>query len=193
MIAPLLNQLLQYSPWDSTEAAHQTAILNLLQAGPLAFDRQSYEPGHMTGSAWILAEDTGNIALIYHSRLNRWLQPGGHSEPGETDGLSTALREVREELGLVIDPSKAQLFDLDVHRIPRTTTQPSHLHFDLRYLCLTQQQRLVSDSDAAQARWFTVAKLEAMQLEESMQRMLAKGMKQASADGTADGTAHSAG
>ncbi len=176
MTEPLLNQLQQYSPWDATEAAHQTAILNLLQTGLVAFDRQSYQPGHLTGSAWILAADTGNVALIYHRRLNRWLQPGGHTELGETDGLSTVLREVREELGLIIDPTRAKLFDLDVHRIPATATQPSHLHFDLRYLCLTQQQPLVSDSDAAKAQWFTVEELQAMNLEASMQRMLAKGV-----------------
>ncbi|MFM7428059.1 MAG: NUDIX hydrolase [Elainella sp.] len=176
MTDSLLTQLQQYSPWDATEAAHQIAILHLLQTGPVAFDRQSDQPGHITGSAWILAEDTGKVALIYHRRLERWLQPGGHTEPGEVDGISTALREVREELDLVIEPARARLFDLDVHRIPETPTQASHLHFDLRYLCLTQQQPLVSASDAAQARWFTVAELEAMQLEASMQRMMVKGL-----------------
>lgn len=173
----LLNELKHYSPWDSTEAAHHSAILDLLSTSPNAFSRHSYQPGHITGSAWILAEDTGQVALIYHRRLDRWLQPGGHAELGETDGISTALREASEELGLVLDPARASLFDLDVHPIPATATQPSHLHYDVRYLCLTEQQPLVSNSDAAQAQWFTVAELEAMKLEASIGRMLAKGLQ----------------
>jgi len=177
--ATLLTQLEAYSPWDETEAQHHAAFLDLLRINPDAFDRRSFHPGHITGSTWILAEDTGQIALIYHRRLERWLQPGGHAEPEETDGISTALREAREELGLVLDPARASLFDLDMHRIPATVSQPSHFHFDLRYLCLTEQQPLVSDSDAAQAQWFTVAELEAMiGVDESMRRMLDKGIKQ---------------
>jgi len=170
----LLLQLEQYRPWDATEAAHQMAILDLLRSSPSAFDRRCYEPGHITGSAWILA-DTGQVAMIYHRRLQRWLQPGGHTEPGEFDGISTALREVSEELGLVIAPSQASLFDLDLHRIPETASQPSHLHFDIRYLCRTELQNLSSDSDAASAQWFSVTELETMGLDESMRRMLEKG------------------
>lgn len=172
----LLTTLEAYQPWDDTEATHQASILNLLRTYPNAFDRHSYQPGHITGSTWILAADTGQVAMIYHRRLDRWLQPGGHAELTETDGISTALREAREELGLVLDPARASLFDLDVHRIPATATQPSHLHFDIRYLCLTKQQPLVSDSDAAQAQWFSSATLEAMELEPSLRRMLNKGI-----------------
>lgn len=174
----LLNELKHYHPWNSTEAAHHRAILDLLSSRSDAFSRHCYQPGHITGSAWIIAEDTGTIALIYHRRLNRWLQPGGHAEPGEVDGLTTALREAKEELGLELDPNQATLFDVDVHSIPATATQPSHFHFDIRYLCLTEQQPLISDSDAAQACWFTVAELEAIiGLDESMRRMLSKGIK----------------
>lgn len=176
----LLTTLENYQPWNDTESTHYAAILDLLRSNPAAFDRHSYQPGHITGSTWILAEDTGNVAMIYHRRLDRWLQPGGHADVGETDGLSTALREAREELGLVLDPARASLFDLDVHQIPETTTQPSHFHFDIRYLCLTKQQPLISDSDAAQARWFTAAELEAMGLEAGMQRMLKKGLQHSS-------------
>ncbi len=172
--ATLLTQLVSYSPWDESEARYHAAFLDLLRTDA-AFDRNSYEPGHITGSTWILAEDTGRIALIYHGRLERWLQPGGHVEPGETDGIGTALREAREELGLVLDPGRASLFDLDVHQIPATATQPSHFHYDLRYLCFTKQQPLISDSDAARAEWFTAVELEAMGLDAGMQRMFNKG------------------
>jgi 8-oxo-dGTP pyrophosphatase MutT (NUDIX family) len=170
----LIDELMLYKPEDETEADSQQAILNLLQTQPNPFDRSSYEPGHITGSAWIMARDTQQVGLIYHRKLNRWLQPGGHVEAGEMDGLSTALREAREEIGLMLDPNCAQLFDLDVHRIPARGEQPNHLHFDLRYLCLTEAQPLVSDSDAAKAHWFSLAELEHLDIDESMHRMARK-------------------
>jgi 8-oxo-dGTP pyrophosphatase MutT (NUDIX family) len=176
-MATLITQLEQYQPWDATESAHQAAILELLRSNSAAFDRHAYQPGHITGSTWILAEETEQVALIFHRRINRWLQPGGHAEPGENNGVSTALREAAEELGLMIDPARASLFDLDVHRIPATATQPEHSHFDLRYLCRIEHQPLDSGSDAAAARWFTVAELEAIALDQSMKRMLDKGLK----------------
>lgn len=175
----LLTVLESYQPWDDTEVAHHAAFLHLLRTHPDPFNRHSYQPGHITGSTWILAEDTAQVALIYHRRLNRWLQPGGHAEPGETDGISTALREAREELGLELDPNQATLFDRDVHQIPATATQLTHLHFDIRYLCRIEQQALVSDSDALTARWFTVADLEAIRMDENMRRMLKKGLNRA--------------
>lgn len=178
----LMATLNQYQPWDAVEAAHHAAIQELLATHPTPFDRHAYKPGHITGSTWILAEDTGNVALIYHRRLDCWLQPGGHAEPGETDGKSTALREAREELGLELNSAQARLFDLDVHRIPETTTQPSHFHFDIRYLCPTKQQTLISGSDAANARWFSIAELAAIDLDASIRRMIEKGMKGYSRD-----------
>jgi 8-oxo-dGTP pyrophosphatase MutT (NUDIX family) len=170
----LSDQLNLYNPSDEAEAAHRLAILNLLETQLNPFDRNCYEPGHITGSAWIMATDTQQVGLIYHRKLDRWLQPGGHVEVGEIDGLSTALREAREEIGLELDPACATLFDLDVHRIPERGNQPSHLHFDIRYLCLTTYQPLVSASDAANARWFSLAELEPLDIDFSMRRMVSK-------------------
>ncbi len=170
----LIATLEKYEPWNALESAHHQAILSLLHTHPAPFDRQCYEPGHITASTWILAEDTGQVALIYHRAAQRWLQPGGHPEAGEWDGLSTALREAKEELGLEIERSRARLFDLDVHYIPATATQLKHQHFDLCYLCCVTHQPLCSGSDAADARWFTMAELESIGLMENMKRLLDK-------------------
>ncbi len=173
----LIAELEQYKPWNTLEADHHKAVLNLLRTHPTAFDRQCYAPGHMTASTWIVAEDTGQVALIYHRAAQRWLQPGGHPEAGEYDGLTTALREAKEELGLEIERSRASLFDLDVHPIPARANQPSHQHFDLRYLCWVTHQPLTFGSDATDARWFTVAELETIGLTENMKRLVDKGLK----------------
>lgn len=124
-----------------------------------------------------MAKETQQFALIYHKTLDRWLQPGGHAEPEEPDLLTVSLREAQEELGIVLDPNQALLLDLDVHRIPETKKYPSHLHFDFRYLCITQLQPLSPATDADRAEWFSLDQLNALQLDPGIERMIQKSLE----------------
>ncbi|MBE9009349.1 NUDIX hydrolase [Pseudanabaenaceae cyanobacterium LEGE 13415] len=167
-----------YSPIDNIEAAHKAAILDHFNQSANPMDSFCFEPGHATGSAWVMAKDTQEFALIYHKVLDRWLQPGGHAEPDEPDLLTVSLREAEEELGIKLDPTQATLLDLDVHRIPETKKYPSHLHFDFRYLCLTEIQPLHPATDADRAEWFTLDQLRTMQLDPGIERMIQKSIVQ---------------
>ncbi|WP_088890259.1 NUDIX hydrolase [Leptolyngbya ohadii] len=172
----------QHQPLGDREAQHRTAILDLLHNCPAPLSRENYEPGHITASAWIVAEETNQIALIYHRRITRWLQPGGHVDPGETDLRSVALREVQEEMGIAPDPLKTTLFDVDVHSIPATPLHPSHQHFDVRFLCRVEPQPLFPASDAEQGKWFSIDEVRHLASDDgtggSMERMLKKCLQQ---------------
>jgi 8-oxo-dGTP pyrophosphatase MutT (NUDIX family) len=173
-IQSILTSVEAHCPIDPTEAAHKTAILNHLQESLDPMDSFCFEPGHATGSAWVIAKDTQQFALIYHQTLKRWLQPGGHAEPEEQDLLTVSIREAQEELGIVLDPEQTLLLDLDVHRIPETKKYPSHLHFDFRYLCFTETQPLQPATDAVRAEWFSRSRLKMLELDAGMERMLVK-------------------
>lgn len=165
-----------HCPIDKTEAAHKTAILDHLRQNRDPMDSFCFEPGHATGSAWVIAKNTQQFALIYHQTLNRWLQPGGHAEPEEQDLLIVSIREAQEELGIMLDSEQTLLLDLDVHRIPETKKYPSHLHFDFRYLCVTEAQPLQPATDAVRAEWFSLEHLKQLKLDAGMQRMLEKSL-----------------
>ena len=60
---------------------------------------RSCEPGHLTGSAWIVSPDRTRTLLTHHLKLDKWLQLGGHAD-GDGDLLAVAWREAREESGL---------------------------------------------------------------------------------------------
>lgn len=56
---------------------------------------------HFCASAFVINPDNKKILLVKHGTFNKWLQPGGHMEDGETPE-ETAMREVYEETGLRI-------------------------------------------------------------------------------------------
>ncbi|MCX6956055.1 MAG: NUDIX domain-containing protein, partial [Verrucomicrobia bacterium] len=76
---------------------------------------RSCMPGHLTGSAWIVSPDRTRTLLTHHHKLDKWLQLGGHAD-GDGDLLAVALREAREESGLVnVRAASTEIFDLDRH------------------------------------------------------------------------------
>ena len=152
------------------EGPYRDPFLQLLRTTSDPYSRAQFVPGHITASAFIIDRD-GRLLLHHHRRLNRWLQMGGHLEPGE-DPVAAALREGREESGLqdlrIVSDGIA---DLDVHPIPAGRGEPEHRHYDVRYIARTDS----ADSIAADGResnalmWFDLDRAAAlMQGEESL-------------------------
>ena len=95
----LVRQLRAHASADAAEARDVARVLDFVARHPDPFDRRIGE-GHLTGSAFVLTADGTRVLLLHHRKLDRWLQPGGHADPGERSGEAVALREVREETGL---------------------------------------------------------------------------------------------
>ena len=135
--APGLGETLRrHVPADGKEAADVAEVLAFLDRHPDPFDRRILE-GHLTASAVVVSAAGDRVLLLHHRKLGRWLQPGGHAEPGEGDAERIALREAWEETGipgLVLHPSAPRPLDVDVHPIPARGDEPAHRHLDLRYL-----------------------------------------------------------
>jgi len=80
----------------------------------------------------VLDPARGEVLLHRHRRLDRWLQPGGHIEPGEEPPVG-AIRETVEETGFRVRHPQGgpMLVHVDEHPGP-----DDHIHLDLRYLLL---------------------------------------------------------
>nr|WP_316640768.1 NUDIX hydrolase [uncultured Roseateles sp.] len=109
--------------------------------------------GHITASALVLNADHSKLLLIHHRIIGRWLQPGGHVEPGQ-DLWASACREVAEETGvapierLALGPFGAMPVDIDSHAIAANARkgEGAHWHHDFLYLARAD------DSAALQAQ-----------------------------------------
>jgi 8-oxo-dGTP pyrophosphatase MutT (NUDIX family) len=118
-----------HDPVDAREIASTARILAELDTLEDPFDEHA-GPVHLTASALIVGRR--GLIMHRHRRLGRWMQPGGHLDPGE-DPRDAAIRESQEETGIgaAHPPAGPLLVHLDVHPAAR-----GHVHLDLRYLLL---------------------------------------------------------
>jgi 8-oxo-dGTP pyrophosphatase MutT (NUDIX family) len=158
------------APVEAEERLHRSRM-QTLSAQPGAFGRDHFTPGHFTASAFVLAPDDTGLLLIHHARLDRWLQPGGHVEPGDADLLATARRELAEEVGIEdAELAAPGIFDVDVHPIPPARGEPGHEHFDVRFLFRARSRELRLSSEARAAAWVRFADLDPRQTDRSVLR-----------------------
>jgi 8-oxo-dGTP pyrophosphatase MutT (NUDIX family) len=177
-MSELAAQLALHRPSDSEEQADLRTICDFVSAHEDPFDRR-IASGHLTGSALVVAHDGTGVLLLHHLKLARWLQPGGHAEPGEHSGEDVALREAREETGIVglaLHETAPRPLDVDVHDIPARRDEPAHLHLDLRYLVMAPPDAVLAPppGESACLRWFGWGELAGLGLDSGLVRALAK-------------------
>lgn len=134
-------------------------------------------PDHITASAVVARPDGSAFLLVYHRRLERWLQPGGHVEPEDSSTLAAALREAREETGIIdpMLPRGDRILDLDVHPIPASRGRLAHVHYDLRYLAATRgEPQAFAADEIREVRWFAREEALVSWADESLARALRK-------------------
>ena len=140
------------------------------------FDRDHYDPGHITASAIVLSLDLDSVVLVNHVRVGLWIQPGGHIEPTDPSLVDTACREVAEETGLAISPKDAPLVRVDVHEIPPFKGEPKHLHHDVTFGFLAPELRTDTTGDSEWI-WCRVRDLVEQGVEPSLVRSIRRTRK----------------
>lgn len=174
----LASILARHQPADEAEAADLRRIADFVARHAWPFDRGIVE-GHLTGSAITISESGRRVLLLHHRKLDRWLQPGGHADPGETEGEQVALREACEETGLAglaLHARAPRPLDVDVHDIPARPGEPAHQHLDLRYLVTAPEEAALAhaEAEAHALRWFAWDELDGLGLDHGLRRALRK-------------------
>ena len=102
-------------------------------------------------SSFVINQDRTKTAIIFHDKTQRWMQPGGHIDPGELPH-EAAVREVAEELGIQVHFDQLhhnidEQMKNNRHLIPNPVAmqknmvpiykdQPEHIHCDFWYILI---------------------------------------------------------
>jgi 8-oxo-dGTP pyrophosphatase MutT (NUDIX family) len=170
----LLVLLQKYNTYDASELIMKNQIIDFIKTEKNIFGKMN-QKGHITASSWIINANATHALMTHHSKLDRWLQPGGHTDEGE-DVLSGAIREAKEETGLKnLKVASTELFDVDVHLIPERKGVTEHFHYDIRFLMIaSMKEPLVLTHESKDLKWFSLEELDRMGFDPSIQRMVEK-------------------
>ena len=172
---PLLDAIDAYAVRHPDERATVDRFRSFVEGHEDCFERSLAWPGHVTGSAWIVAPEGDAVLLTHHRKLDLWIQLGGHAD-GNPDPLDVALREGLEESGLpTLEPLDAGLpFDLDIHVIPARRDEQEHEHFDVRYAFRAPHREVVVSDESHDLAWVPIPDLPSYTADASVLRMARK-------------------
>ena len=172
----LLELLKQHKTRFMDESAFVSRSIQFIKAHENCFYRELW-PMHVTGSAWVVNSRRDRVLLLHHRKLDQWFQPGGHAD-GDADILRVALKETAEETGLDEQHIKlvdAGIFDVDIHRIDATQTDPQHDHIDIRFLIEVDDTLFVPGNDEShQVIWVDLHQASRFNNNRSTFRMIEK-------------------
>ena len=155
----------------ATAQEMRNEILRLVDGRPDAADRTT-RPGHLTGSAMVVDATAEHVVLLFHAKLRRWLQPGGHAD-GNMNLAAVALREATEETGIAalrIDPVP---IDLDIHEVA-PPSEDCHLHLDVRFLVVAPPgAELRANHESTDLRWVRWEELDRYDVDDGLLRLAA--------------------
>lgn len=152
--------------------------LRLLEQGRAALDRRNYEPGHVTASGIVFSPDRAAMLLVYHRRLERWLQPGGHIDLDDDSVMEAAAREVLEETGVELeDQDDGTLVGINVHEIPAAKGEPPHLHHDLVWRFMAAGAPPRRTRERRQAVWCPVDDLDHHGVDQPLLRTVRRALR----------------
>ena len=125
-----------YEPKCVQESIDKRRMLAFLSENDDALLRTNLT-AHFTASSWITNKDRSKVLLVYHNIYDSWSWTGGHAD-GESDLFATALREAKEETGVMNfdavsrEPASLEIITVDGH-LKKGEYVPSHLHMNLTF------------------------------------------------------------
>lgn len=142
---------------DPPQERLRAAYLDHLQRHPDGVAKAG-PPAHLTASCLVISPDGEQVLLTHHRRAKEWFQFGGHLEVDDTSLYAAAMREGREESGIVSVSPEPTIVQLNQHRLSGDFGRCRE-HLDVRYAAVVppDARPATSEESLAVAWWPTDA------------------------------------
>jgi len=157
-----IQAIQNYIPKNEIEVQDKKVMLELIEQYPDTLLSRENEIAHICVSGFILNENLDKILMIYHNLYDSWGWTGGHAD-GDGDLLAVALKEAREETGVLnFRPLSKLPQSLDILPVwshyKNGKPVSSHLHLTLTYLLIADEdeQLVVKADENSGVKWIPV-------------------------------------
>lgn len=173
-----LKKYLEFFP---EEKDRFDVLTKQIELGEDIVSRKNFH-GHVTASGLVISANN-NVLAIFHNKLQKYLQPGGHTEGEDENLIDSAKREVAEETGLreiATHPwCKENLVPIfvDTHAIPenKNKEEDAHFHHDFMFVFYVKDENIFLDQNEVSD--FTWVNVEAVMEEDSNMSKALRKMK----------------
>ena len=145
------------------------SLIEFITTNQGCFEREN--PGHITGSVWIINNEETHALLTHHKKLGMWLQLGGHAD-GDPHIPTVAMKEAVEESGIEdLEFVIEGIYDIDIHPLPSKCLA----HYDIRYILKAPPNAIYTVShESHDLAWVEIAQLSEYTTAPSVERMARK-------------------
>jgi len=173
-----------YVPKDEQESKDKELILHGMRQFEDILNRNN-KIMHMTCSAFVVNKKRDKVLMVYHNIYDSWSWLGGHAD-GEADLNAVALREAKEETGVIhISSIMEDVFSLDVlpvlGHVRRGEYVSAHLHLSVTYLFEADEEDelMVKPDENSAVQWIPIDQVNEYSKEPHMKKIYAKLIKRA--------------
>lgn len=159
------NQIKRYQPINEQEVQDQKVMLDYIESFSHNLLTRENEFAHLTSSGFILNETLDKVLMIYHNLYQSWAWTGGHAD-GEADLLKVAIKEAKEETGVVnIRPLSEEIMALDIlpvwGHMKKGQYVSSHLHLNVSYLLVASEADIlrIKEDENSNVGWLPIDEL----------------------------------
>lgn len=181
------DEILAYVPRCGQEEADKQVMLDYIDCFPDTILTRENLWAHITSSGFIVNADVTKVLFVHHDIYKVWAWTGGHAD-GDGNLLSVALREAREETGVIhVRPLSTKIASLDLLAVwghwKRGTWVPGHQHLNVTYLLLADEADELTSrpGENSGVAWLPAAKLPELANEWQMDPIYAKLLERARA------------
>jgi 8-oxo-dGTP pyrophosphatase MutT (NUDIX family) len=174
-----LNQIIEYRPSNIQEQKDKEIIIKMSKKFDNILTREN-KIIHMTSSAFVINAQRDKALMVHHNIYKSWSWTGGHTD-GESDLLSVAIREAKEETGIKnIVPLEESIFALDILPVVKHTRKgkhiAAHLHISIAYLAEADEDEelIVKSDENSDVKWIKFEEIEQYSNEEHMKKVYRK-------------------
>ncbi|MGV8979395.1 MAG: NUDIX hydrolase [Cellulomonas sp.] len=158
----LASWLDDWRPVSAGQDRLRTEYSAFLRAGPrTALDRDG-GPQHVTASCFVFTADLDRVLLCLHKKGQFWVQLGGHIEAHDASVADAALREAREEGGIVgLRPCGTTPLDVNRHDLSAAFGR-CRTHWDVGYAAVADAAASpVTSAESDDVAWWPIDALPA--------------------------------